>query len=450
MRIAPSILFVPVFLPIVVAPATVSPAEGSKEGRSVAIKSVQMQLHSRQVAVRLEAVKRLQDFPATEAVKVLVPFALVDRADEVRRAAYHTLLRWKDDPEVCALLLKALDREAHEKKSGTLLTAPLIAVLLVSTLPKAEEGLNDFLETYLAKTKDGAAAVTAVADELGKQDDEQSLPSLQKLAKLKCFSSSFACRRATVQAMISIRRPESIDALLALLPSVDGEVAGDIVRHLTQVSGEQIGSDLQAWRGWWKKRREGFGFPPRGAKPPVVEAAAPGAASYYGLSLNARRIVFILDISGSMEGPRLQAAKQELIKAIEGLAKDVNFSVLVFNSVVVAWKKTLMPASPANKRLAAQFVYTLHGTGRTAAYDALESAFQFDAEAIYFLTDGEPNRGKIVAPDDIVAAIGQGNRSRRVSIYAIGIAPGPPDGPFDTFLRTLAEQNFGAYRRVDQ
>jgi hypothetical protein len=151
-----------------------------------------------------------------------------------------------------------------------------------------------------------------------------------------------------------------------------------------------------------------------------------------------------------MEGPRLQAAKQELIKAIEGLAKDVSFSILVFNNVVAAWKKTLMPASPANKRLAAQFVYTLRGAGKTAAYDALEAAFQFDAEAIYFLTDGEPNRGKIVAPDDIVAAIGQGNRSRRISIYAIGIAPGPPDGTFDTFLRTLAEQNFGAYRRVDQ
>jgi len=438
------------FLAVAGQPAAAFAAEGSKEGRPSAIRSAQMQLHSRQPSVRLEAIKRLQDFPAIEAVKVLVPFAFADRVEDVRRAAYHTLLRWKDDPEVCSLLLKALDREAHEKKGGVALTAPLIAVLLASALPNAEAGLNEFLETYLEKTKDGAAAVTAVADELGKQDDEQSLPSLQKLTKLKCFSSSFPCRRATVQAMILIRRPESIETLLALLPRLDGEVAGDIVRHLTQISGEPLGSDLLAWRGWWKKHKEGFEFPARGAKPPIGEVASPGAASYYGLSLNARRIVFVLDISGSMEGPRLQAAKYELIKAIEGLAKDVSFSIVVYNNAVAAWQKNLMPATPPNKRLAAQFVYARRGTGSTASYNALEMAFQFDAEAIYFLSDGKPNVGKIVAPTDIVATISQANRSRRISVYAIGIAPGLPDGPFDTFLRTLAEQNFGAYRRVDQ
>jgi hypothetical protein len=430
-------------------PVAASAAEGSKDGRPGAIRSVQVQLHSRQPSVRLEAIKRLQDFPAVEAAKVLVPFALADRAEDVRRAAYHTLLRWKDEPEVCEILVKALDREVHEKKGGIALTAPLIAVLLASSLPKTEADLNESLETYLAKSKDGAAAVTAIADELGKQDDEQSLPSLQKLARLKCFSSSFACRRATVQAMILIRRPESIDGLMALLPRVDGEVAGDIVRHLTQISGEQLAGDLPAWRNWWKKHKEGFEFPARGAKPPVGEVAPPGAASYYGLSLNARRLVFVLDVSGSMEGPRLQAAKEELIRAIEGLAKEVSFSVLVYSDAVTPWQRKLMPADPSNKRSASQFVYTRRGAGKTATYDALETAFQFDAEAIYFLSDGKPNGGKIITPDDIVAVITQANRSRRISVYTIGVAPGVPDGPFDIFLRTLAEQNFGAYRRVD-
>jgi hypothetical protein len=43
-----------------------------------------------------------------------------------------------------------------------------------------------------------------------------------------------------------------------------------------------------------------------------------------------------------------------------------------------------------------------------------------------------------------------GNRSRRESIYTIGIAPGPPDGPMEWFMKTLAEQNMGQYRRVDE
>ena len=59
-------------------------------------------------------------------------------------------------------------------------------------------------------------------------------------------------------------------------------------------------------------------------------------------------------------------------------------------------------------------------------------------------------RGKIPLPAAIVAAITQANRTRRMSVYTIGIAPGPPGGPLDTFMKTLAEQDFGVYRRVDQ
>jgi hypothetical protein len=395
-------------------------------------------------------VKRLRALPALDAVKLIVPSALADRAEEVRRAAYETLLVWKDDPEVCDLLLKTLDREGRDKKAGIAVVPPLIAILLASDLANTEAELNQFVETYLARSKDAVAAVTAVADELGNQADEQAFHSLRKLARLKCFSESFACRRATVQAMIQIRRPEAIEALLALLPRTEGEICGDIVRHLTRISGKHLGADLAAWRGWWKAHKEGFEFPVKAAEEPFTEAATPGAPSYYGLSLNARRIVFVLDISGSMEGPRLQAAKYELIRAVEGLAADVRFNIVAFSNVVAVWQKNLMPASPSTKRAAAQFVYTRRAGGHTAAYDALEAAFQFDAEAIYFLSDGAPNVGKIIAPADIVAAVTQANRSRRISVYSIGIAPGSPDSPFDLFLKTLAEQNFGVYRRIDQ
>jgi hypothetical protein len=97
-----------------------------------------------------------------------------------------------------------------------------------------------------------------------------------------------------------------------------------------------------------------------------------------------------------------------------------------------------------------RFVGYLNADGQTAAYDALQAALCFDVEAIYFLTDGQPTVGRLVTPPAIVAAIGQQNRSRRVSMYAIGIAPGGPGSPLDAFLRTIAEQNFGSYRRVEQ
>ncbi len=53
-------------------------------------------------------------------------------------------------------------------------------------------------------------------------------------------------------------------------------------------------------------------------------------------------------------------------------------------------------------------------------------------------------------PTEIVNVISEGNRSRRESIYTIGIAPGPADGPMEWFMKTLADQNLGLYRRVDE
>ena len=88
--------------------------------------------------------------------------------------------------------------------------------------------------------------------------------------------------------------------------------------------------------------------------------------------------------------------------------------------------------------------------GRTATYDALEAAFRLDPEAVYLLSDGAPNSGRIPMPAAIINAVGAMNPHRRISIYCFGIAPGPPDSPMELFMKTLAQQNFGRYRRLDQ
>jgi uncharacterized protein YegL len=147
--------------------------------------------------------------------------------------------------------------------------------------------------------------------------------------------------------------------------------------------------------------------------------------------------VFVIDISGSMRGPRLEMARRELGNVVAKLPPTSAFSIVVFNQRVVVWQPSLVPASPANKEAVTQYVSHLQARGTTATYDALDAAFHFDAEAVYFLTDGKPTCGRA-------------NHARRFSIYTIGIAPGPIGGLFDTFLKTLAEQNYGSYRHVDQ
>src|SRR5690606_36460586 len=86
----------------------------------------------------------------------------------------------------------------------------------------------------------------------------------------------------------------------------------------------------------------------------------------------------------------------------------------------------------------------------TASYDELEAAFGLDPEAIYFVSDGAPTAGRIVAPTEIVATIARFNHVRRVLVHAIGIGSNDTTAAFfGRFMRALAQANWGEYREVD-
>jgi hypothetical protein len=413
-------------------------------------RAIQRQLHSRSTLDRVDAARKLAEFPPLEGARLAVQVGLTDREADVRRVAYETLLGRKDDAQVGDFLLKNIKRDATPKRNSVPTVVPVLAVLLASDLPDTQERLRKFLETWLATSKEGALIVGAVADELGLRGDVQSFATLKKLTGQKCFADSFACRRAVVRAMIGFRTSDSVEALLALLPKIDGEVRGDVVRHLEEISHEHFDYDAQAWRAWWKKHSEGFKFPEHTVATIGNVAIPQGGSSYYGLPLYGRRVVFVIDISGSMAGPRLAMAKRELTSVVSGLPEDASLGLVAFNTQVWPWRKELAVATRANKQDAARFVHQLSARGRTAPYDALEVAFHYDAEAIYLLSDGDPNLGKIVDPAGIITAISGANRGRRLSIYTIGIAPGAAEGANELFMKTLAEQNFGLHKRVDE
>ena len=142
-----------------------------------------------------------------------------------------------------------------------------------------------------------------------------------------------------------------------------------------------------------------------GQGPPAVEMPKPRVqGSFYGLAIDARRVLFLLDISGSMFGPKLAAAKRELNGVVNQLPGDAWFGIIVFNSQLTTWQPRLVPATSVNKQKAGYFVDSLQARGRTATYDALERALHMDAEAVYLVSDGLPTCGKIV-PIPAIAAV---------------------------------------------
>ena len=162
-----------------------------------------------------------------------------------------------------------LDKRARGQTESTA-AAPLIAVLLSSKSKTIAEQLRDLLNQWVARSKSNAAALISAADELGTEADETALRSLWKLTKLKCFSDLFAFRRAVVQGMIRVRQPATVGALIQLLPGVQGEVRGDIVRYLTKVTGEPHGVRAEAWQAWWKDHKDDFVMRADDAKPGAV------------------------------------------------------------------------------------------------------------------------------------------------------------------------------------
>ena len=173
---------------------------------------------------------------------------------------------------------------------------------------------------------------------------------------------------------------------------------------------------------------------------------------FFGTLIYAKRIVFVIDKSKSMLSTvdgvtRLDNAEKELEAAIRKLPDDAWFDIIAYNDFEQPYAGKLVPATPAQKSAAVQFIYSLVAERQTDIYDTLSDALIVDSniEAILFLSDGEPNVGRIVDCPTILQKITQQNAQQRTSINTIGI---DAQGIGGDFLKKLAADNFGEYRSI--
>lgn len=414
-------------------------------------RTILQRIKGKKSELRVEAVREVAEYESVDAAKLLVQTALASKFEEVRKAGYETLLEFRNNQEICEYLLEQVKKDVAKGVPKDT-TCAMLAVALASDLEPVQKEAGEALSKAAKQPKGGLLLLVTLADQLGGEADSTSLATLLKLTKQPLFDEEFAFRRSVIQALTQIREPEVVDALIDILGEAKGEIRADISRYLTEISGEQHEIDAKAWREWWEGAKEDFDFPPKGAKAvPARMMAGKTTSAYYGMPIYGQRVVFVIDASGSMRvGGRIEAAKRELINAVNGLPEGVSFNILAFHVNVTPWQRKLAVASPENKRLATAFVQSLGLGPATASYDALEAALDLDAESIYFLTDGAPRGGKVVHPVQIVDVLTRLNHTRRVTINSIGIGVGLEGGVFDEFLKTLSEQNYGDYRRVDE
>lgn len=391
----------------------------------------------------------LDAFPEKKLLRVLTT------ADEpTRLVTVQKLYSYGDYRPVAELLVKAL-RKVHGSSSATRPSTVEMLLLLSQFTDHAE--LRDVMRLYLDCSH--FRAVMVAVDTLGELGDLESLEKIIGLADSPHFGQMYGFRKCIFQALMKLEDPRSIELMLKRLPQLRGQLEYDLVRYLSHVSRQRFATDAELWSTWWKDNAQDFHFTETQEKF-TLEAAPPDdfawdrpVAEFFGTYIYAKRLVFVLDISSSMtkkvgEATRVAVAKRELAEAIKKLPEDTHFSMLFFDADIARWNRKLVPANQANRQRAVEWVVRTKAGQGTASYDALDEGFGVDGntEAVFFLSDGRPSRGKITDPDDIVRIVTKENYFRRIAVYTFGFDTGGGGG--ERFMRALAKRNQGFFKAI--
>lgn len=396
-------------------------------------------------AARIDAVAAFARHPISETAETLVKRGLADLDPDVRVAVRAALHEAGKDPEAARFLIEEFKRYV-KRQSNELMLSGLLGGMLATTDEAGRTEVLQTLDDYLDSPKADLIVPVNLIDDLAQQANSNAVEQIKLLTRVKPFQSQFGYRRCVVQAMSKINEPEAIGFLVEMLPGAQGLVQFEIIEHLTRKTGQKFKDNDREWTNWWKENQSGFQFP--SARVANVNDINLDQSTYYGIPICAKRIVFVIDTSVSMNGQPMQAAKVALLKAVESLPESVSFDIVMFDQTATVWQPRLLPATLPAKQQASQSVIARGMKIGTASHAALNSAFGLEPEVIYFLSDGEPTDGQ---PGQIVESISERNRTRRISIHTIGVVTRRGGGAGLThFMKPLAEFNWGTFRLVDE
>ena len=358
------------------------------------------------------------------------------------------------------------------------------------------EGLQ-FLSKLLIRPKRAAGKLRSwklrvlIAEAFGARKDEATLPPLT--AGLS--DSALPVRLSAVRALVKRGDRQAIPSLIELLESEEedpGIVWQETLAALQSMSGAEIVAAVD-WKNWWEAHAGDGPLPPAKEGEEEDDPEKTRTSSFFGVELISKRMVFLIDVSGSMrlsdrpppggeqpersdpEGDekwqksreRIGRAKRELVSTLKDLRHGVRFNIVAFAETLKTFAPgRLIPARRGNKAKAIEFVQGLKTRGGTATGDALREGFRFDeADTIVLLSDGVPAKMEGEAPtaDEIIAMVRRLNRLRKVQIHTFGfdgkgiLPPGMPDhsamspgklAEFRQMMMQLAEENHGRYTSI--
>lgn len=176
----------------------------------------------------------------------------------------------------------------------------------------------------------------------------------------------------------------------------------------------------------------------------ALGGGAGGSASFFGVEARGSRFAYVVDVSGSMGGPKIATLRRELASSIDELSANASFFVAFYSHEfdILGGRRQWTRAKPRRKRSALQEIGAISASGATNPIPALKAAFslQPDPDAIYFMTDGQFSRSVIVE----VARMNSAN-VEPVPIHTISFVSREAEG----LLRQIATESGGTYTHIE-
>lgn len=111
-------------------------------------------------------------------------------------------------------------------------------------------------------------------------------------------------------------------------------------------------------------------------------------------------ITFILDVSGSMSGEKIEQAKKALLYCVNNLNSDDHFNIVRFSTEAYSLFNSSRKADKQNLNEAKRFINDIQAIGGTNIEEAFSLAFKNQKKStrpgfVVFLTDGKPTIGEM-------------------------------------------------------
>ncbi|XP_003936619.2 inter-alpha-trypsin inhibitor heavy chain H3 [Saimiri boliviensis] len=174
-----------------------------------------------------------------------------------------------------------------------------------------------------------------------------------------------------------------------------------------------------------------------------------------GLPVVPKSVAFVIDVSGSMAGRKLEQTKEALLRILEDMKEEDYLNFILFSGDVSTWKEHLVQATPENLQEAKTFVKSIDDRGMTNINDGLLRGIgmlnkareehrvpERSTSIVIMLTDGDANVGESrpeKIQENVRNAIGG-----KFPLYNLGFG----NNLNYNFLENMALENQGFARRI--